>query len=350
MTDITTAAPPLTRRQAREIERRTGERPVATPFSAAPAPAAPVARIAPAAPAVYDTARIEPNDKLALVSVLPTEVIDRVAERPAPAAAPALVADSAFVRSTSVRAPRPVALVARARRRTTVGFGVAASAAVLATAAIAVPGLGVAEGDQSASQGALVTGDTVAEGDSAAAQAAGAQADTATVPAPAADLVAAPEEAPQLSDLSVTSFGADEVEEVAVETASTGDDSAASGEAGATTSTNGGGDLSGIGAIAQSMMGGGAGWLCTDFTAAVYAEVGIDLPGLLVSGQAAGGTQTSNPQVGDLVVFNSGHIGIYAGGNMMWDNPGYASPNVGWQNVHRSMDVIGSGYYFVTYR
>ncbi|KAB1650500.1 hypothetical protein F8O04_03975 [Pseudoclavibacter endophyticus] len=96
------------------------------------------------------------------------------------------------------------------------------------------------------------------------------------------------------------------------------------------------------------MMGGGAGWACDEFTQAVYAQAGISLP-RGVSAQAAGGTQTSNPQVGDLVVF-SGHIGIYAGGNMMWDNPGYASSYVGWQNVYRSMDVIPGGYYFVTYR
>ena len=77
---------------------------------------------------------------------------------------------------------------------------------------------------------------------------------------------------------------------------------------------------------------------------------GIDLPGNVVSAQAAGGVQTNDPQVGDLVVFYSGHIGIYAGGGMMWDNPGYESSVVGWQNVYRSIDVIGSGYYFVTYR
>ncbi|GGA62694.1 hypothetical protein GCM10011490_11420 [Pseudoclavibacter endophyticus] len=336
MTDITTAAPPLTRRQAREIERRTGERPVALPASAAAASGASTARTT-AVASVYDTGRIEPNDKLALVSVLPTEVIDRVAATPKAAdvsSAPANGAESAFMRGTSVRAPRPASLVARTRRRSAVGLGVAASAAVLATTAIALPG--VVSAQQGSAQAALVSGDDVA----GQAGAGVTDAQTAIAPAPMVDLVAAPETAPDRGDLAVTSFSADAVEEAVIETAGAAADGASSG----------GGDVSGIGAIAASMVGGGSGWLCTEFTAAVYAEVGIELPGLLVSGQAAGGTQTSDPQVGDLVIFNSGHIGIYAGGGMMWDNPGYASPTVGWQNVHRSMDVIGSGYYFVTYR
>ncbi|MDO5053607.1 MAG: NlpC/P60 family protein, partial [Pseudoclavibacter sp.] len=111
-----------------------------------------------------------------------------------------------------------------------------------------------------------------------------------------------------------------------------------------------GGSLDGVAGIAESMMGGGSGWLCTDFTRAVYAEMGIQLPAGPVSAQAAGGTQTSDPQVGDLVIFTSGHVGIYAGGGMMWDNPGEYSSYVGWQNVYRSIDVIGSEYYYVTYR
>lgn len=333
MTDITPVAPPLTRRQAREIERRTGQRPIAQPVAAALAPMI-ATSVAPApATTVFDTGRIEPNERLALVSVLPTEIIERVVTHPAPVATHASVEGttaSAFGRPASIRAARPVALVARARRRTVAGLGVAASAAVLATAVVAVPG-GLGAVDQQASQAALVTADGIADTEPAQLDAETATATAETV------LVAAPEVAADRGQYSVASFDAEAVEELVVA------DSAAP-------ATAGGADVSGIGAIADSMVGGGAGWLCTDFTRAVYAEAGIDLPGNVVSAQAAGGTQTDDPQVGDLVVFTSGHIGIYAGGGMMWDNPGFESSVVGWQNVYRSIDVIGSGYYFVTYR
>lgn len=347
MTDNITSAPPLTRREAREIERKTGQRPIARPV----APSAALAPVPAAAqPSVFDTARIEPNDKLALVSVMPTEVIDRVAvKRESLAPEVTTGAAGAFARPTSIRAAKPAALVTRARRRTTVGLGVAASAAVLATAAVAAPGaLGGQDDQQQASQASLVTNDDVVV-DEPNVPAAG-QSQTATVPA--ADLVAAPEVAPDRAEYTVTSFEPGDLEEATTTIADTSADTATDSTDGETptASGSGGADLSGIGAIADSMVGGGSGWLCTDFTRAVYAEAGIDLPGNVVSAQAAGGTQTSDPQVGDLVVFNSGHIGIYAGGGMMWDNPGYPSSNVGWQNVHRSIDVIGSSYYFVTYR
>lgn len=323
MTDTTTVAPPLTRRQAREIERRTGHRPIATPapvtLTAAP--------LAAPAPTVFDTGRIERNEHLALVSVLPTEIIERVA---GPVAATTTETEAADApRFASVRAARPLALVARSRRRTAAGLGIAASAAVLATAAVAVPGA-IGDGDQAA-QASLVTADGIAE--APAPESLGTEAEAVTA---SQSLVAAPEVATDRGEYSVASFDVEAVEEVVVTTSSV--------------SSGAGADLSGIGAIAESMLGGGAGWLCTDFTRAVYAEAGIDLPGNVVSAQAAGGVETSDPQVGDLVVFYSGHIGIYAGGGMMWDNPGFESSVVGWQNVHRSIDVIGSGYYFVTYR
>lgn len=70
---------------------------------------------------------------------------------------------------------------------------------------------------------------------------------------------------------------------------------------------------------------------------------GIDIP-RTVSGQQAAGTQVSNPQAGDLVVFNGGtHVGIYIGGGQMVDalNP---SEHVGERSVSY---VSGSvdGYY-----
>lgn len=70
---------------------------------------------------------------------------------------------------------------------------------------------------------------------------------------------------------------------------------------------------------------------------------GIDIP-RTVAGQQAAGTQVSNPQAGDLVVFNGGtHVGIYIGNGQMVDalNP---SEHVGERSVSY---VSGSvdGYY-----
>lgn len=364
MTENASTNAPLTRREARAIERRTGRR-ISTGSIAAVSlnlEPAPEGVVAPSFE--HDTAEIKRNPDSSLVSVFPTEVIGRVADK-MPATTNEAGDDlegSAFARPISIRAARPAALVARTRRRTALGLGVAASAAVLATAVVAVPG-GLGQQNQvgqDAAQASLVKPDE--------AGATEAQADTASQTAGATesvDLVAAPAAAPDRAEYAVTAFEPAEVAEVVEEVEAPAEDTSSDGGSTDTGSSdagqgggqapppadNGGGnhDTSSIAGIAQSMLGGGAGWACTDFTAAVYAQAGITLSGG-VSSQAAGGTQTSNPQVGDLVVFSSGHIGIYAGGGMMWDNPGYASSYTGWQNVYRSMDVIGSSYYFVTYR
>lgn len=387
MTDFAPTTTPLTRREAREIERRTGRRAVAGAVAPVALSLDTPGRGLELPNFVHDTAEILRNDDTAVVSVLPTEVISRAAAR----AAGVPVVDStanvsaldsagdaevpaAFARPVSIRAARPSALVARSRRRAVVGLGVAASAAVLASAAVAVPGAVAEQSQQQAGQAALVTADVVADGS------AQVDAPAAEAAVPTANLVAAPESATDRGQYAVTSFDAGTVEEVVVTpeptpestsdsstggstgsssgSSSSGSSSSGSSSSGSSSSGSsnggsgytGGGDTSGIAGIAQSMMGGGSGWLCTDFTRAVYAQAGITLPGGGVSSQAAGGTQTSNPQVGDLVIFSSGHVGIYAGGDMMWDNPGFNSSYVGWQNVYRSMSVIGSSYYFVTYR
>ncbi|MFP5347665.1 MAG: C40 family peptidase [Actinomycetes bacterium] len=64
-----------------------------------------------------------------------------------------------------------------------------------------------------------------------------------------------------------------------------------------------------------------AGFDCSGYTQYVYAQVGISLPHSS-GGQAAGGRRISAAQAqpGDLV-YTPGHIGIYAGGNMMYDAP-----------------------------
>jgi peptidoglycan DL-endopeptidase CwlO len=64
-----------------------------------------------------------------------------------------------------------------------------------------------------------------------------------------------------------------------------------------------------------------AGFDCSGYTQYVYAQAGISLP--RTSGaQAAAGRRVSASEArpGDLV-YTPGHVGIYAGGNMMYDSP-----------------------------
>ena len=135
MENFTNATAPLTRRQAREIERRTGQRPVATVGVAgvsAPVIEASVAEInsapsvlAASAPFVHDTAHIERNELGALVSVLPTTTaLPQVAGDEAEAKlAEVIEIPEAFTgRSVSIRAAKPAALVTRQRRRTAGSF------------------------------------------------------------------------------------------------------------------------------------------------------------------------------------------------------------------------------------
>ena len=353
MTENATPAVPLTRREARAIERRTGQRAIAGGV----APAAVDLPAAPALSFVHDTAEIERNTATALVSVLPTEVLDRVA---APVADAAVETPASFARPVSIRASRSAALVARGRRRAAAGLGIAATAAALATAAIALPSAQASSQQQAdqAAQASLLSAANVGDGTTQTDQIVDAEA----APVAVAPAVAAQESASDRGQYTVTSFEIGELEatpEPVAPTTSTGG-SSSSGSSSSTSSTGssgGGGSYTptsvgsgDIQAAAQSLIGGGSGWLCTDFTRAAYAAAGISLPGGGVSSQAAGGRQTSEPQVGDLVVFPGEHVGIYAGGNMMWDNPGFNSSYVGWQNVHRPITNVGSNFYFVTYR
>ncbi|MGJ0383715.1 C40 family peptidase [Paenarthrobacter nicotinovorans] len=62
-------------------------------------------------------------------------------------------------------------------------------------------------------------------------------------------------------------------------------------------------------------------WDCSGFVQWIYRQVGIELPRVE---QWRVGRMTANPQIGDLVVqnpqgpFNWGHVGIYAGNEMMY--------------------------------
>lgn len=341
MTQTTITTAPLTRRQAREIERRTGRRPVAV---------APVAEVSEApANTLHDTAWIERNPELSLVSVFPTEVIGRIsAEAPLVHAAAASDEAAAFVRPVSIRAARPAALIARNRRRSAAGVAGAAAAAALATAAIALPAVADDQQAAQAQRAALLTvqpNETQAESQTQPTAEQFAQAlDQAAPQAPA---VAAPESTSERTQYSVATISADVVAEAVVpepvysqdgvtQTDGTGQAQTATSEGAvtsggtntsgytATAATSGGGysiDVSSIVATAQSYVGTGHGWACDYFVQQVFAQHGISLP-RGVSAQAALGTPTSNPQPGDLVVWPGEHIGIYAGNGYVFDNPG----------------------------
>lgn len=64
------------------------------------------------------------------------------------------------------------------------------------------------------------------------------------------------------------------------------------------------------------------GFDCSGFTQFVFSKVGISLP-RTAEQQRQAATPVSSPQPGDLVFFGSpaNHVGIYAGGGMMWDSP-----------------------------
>jgi cell wall-associated NlpC family hydrolase len=64
------------------------------------------------------------------------------------------------------------------------------------------------------------------------------------------------------------------------------------------------------------------GFDCSGFTSWVFGKVGISLP-RTAEQQRQAATPVSDPQPGDLVFFGAPayHVGIYAGGGMMWDSP-----------------------------
>lgn len=328
--DTTTIAP-LTRREAREIERQTGRRPVAG--AVAPTELTLTAAVDVPMNFVEDTSRIERNDVADLVSVVPTEIIDRIAG-PSLVKAEVEQTDVADIpeafrgRAVSVRAARPASLVARARRRRATGLAIAASAAALATAGAVLPGALGGVSEQNSSAASLAS---AAE----AAQAPVVDADVPETVAPVADLVAAPEQA--AGDASfVVSFSADEVSEaVPTTSSSSGEVSTGSSTEGGTSNAGGGGGYGagygeGVISTAASMVGSGSGWTCDKFVREVFAANGISV-GVGVSGIASQATfitsDESQAQPGDLLVWPGEHIGIAAGGGMMYDNPGDGREN-----------------------
>lgn len=308
---------PLTRRQAREIERRTGVRPIAV------APAAPAEHIqlaeASAAAIRHDTGFIERNDVAELRSVVPTEVFDREEL-------------SSFVnRGLTIRAQKPAALVAKQRRRNVVTVAAAASVAAVASTGLLVP---LAQGQSNEAHQADLA---------AAAKAQDAEAADVVVAKPevervVTEVVEAPVEAFDRTD--VASFDS-EVEAATVTQAATttNNTQASNGNSSSTSQVNSpvaipaDGSTLGI-AVA---LGSGASYVfgaegpgaydCSGLVKVALAQRGISVPHS-VSGIAAMATPISaaEAQPGDLVVVPGTHIGIYAGGGQQFSA---MSPSMG---------------------
>lgn len=318
MDNTTQNGAPLTRRQAREIERRTGVRPVASAE-----PGSSFRR--------EDTGRIERNEMTAILSVLPTELINQLSEPAAEAP-----------RGLTVRAARPAALIAQRRRRTAGGF--AAAASVTALAAVGLTSV--------AGQGAVVA-DTQHQADLLSAvnsQVSGATADAATQAAEeqqAEETAAAAAPAAESAEATeVESFDASAVASAAVAvpapepeatttdasasaSTSTGDSSAGATEASASAPSAPAPAATGnvqqtILAYAQSQVGT-SGIDCTDFVQNALAAAGLTTSrfdggydygpmGFAVFGTAI---DPSQAQPGDLLL-KEGHVGIYAGNGMAY--------------------------------
>lgn len=235
MTDTTTVAPPLTRRQAREIERRTGVRPVAVTASVAPlalatpavTPAQSAAladdirsRLAIATEATRARVRQEQAAPRTTVTTLPlrdelASDLSTTAElaRDALVGVPAAFGGPETVRATSVRAAKPIALVRRQRRMRGAGLAFAASAAAFATVGAVAPGVGVLP---DAAQASLVNADTVTDPAPASNPDVGVDAATGNEGGVStANLVAAPDAAVDRGQYSVTTVSAEGLASVA---------------------------------------------------------------------------------------------------------------------------------------
>lgn len=345
-----TGTAPLTRRQAREIERRTGVRPV---VSLAPSYGS------------KDTGEIERNEMDALVSVLPTELVDRVA---APIAHDEVEIPAAFdARGLTIRAARPAALVAQRRRRVAGGFAAAASVTALAAAGLTTiggQGVEVAAADHQANLLSATTPDSTdlpTEAEESAEVAAPAPIevdanstsiqsfDASVVQAAATEVVV---EAPVEETVPSESSDSDYSDSSSSESTGSGSSSSSSNSGSSSSTTASYSAPSAVGSsiaetakswVGQGMYGHGttpAAWDCSGFILYVHAQHGISLP-WGVSSQVAMGSVVSDPQPGDLVIFGNGyHAGIYIGGGQMVHSPDYG----------RSIEVGGiswDSHYFV---
>ena len=99
-----------------------------------------------------------------------------------------------------------------------------------------------------------------------------------------------------------------------------------------------------VAAVAMSLVGSKAnsgsaatnptnGFDCSGFTQYVHRQVGKSIPRTTWA-QWSAGTPVSTPTAGDVIVMTSGsHVGIYMGGGMIVDSPGYAGAKVQYRPV-----------------
>jgi cell wall-associated NlpC family hydrolase len=84
-----------------------------------------------------------------------------------------------------------------------------------------------------------------------------------------------------------------------------------------------------------------SGFDCSGFTSYVFRQIGISLPRTAHEQQSAV-HRVSSPVPGDLVFFGSpaSHVGIYAGGGMMWDSP-HSGSSVGLHTIYGGVSGYG---------
>lgn len=292
MTNTQTTAP-LTRRQAREIERRTGVRPIAQ--------AAPVEIEQPAAAFRHDTGRIERNALAQITSVVPTEVFDRqdfgkqLAE---------LAEAQNTERGMTIRAAVPAALVAKRRRRTAVSFAAAASAAAVLSTGVLIP---AAQSNQAADAHAADLAAATAEQEQAVAEAAPAEPAAEQV---ITEVVEAPAEASDRGDIASFDGGVTE----AASSASTESDNSNSD------ASNTGASQTNYNTPIGSSMGNPYDInQCTGWAFERRMQLGTTLTGIwgnanqwAYGAQSAGYSVDNNPSRGAVLVSQSGSMGHVA--------------------------------------
>ncbi len=294
---------PLTRRQAREIERRTGVRPIAK---------------APSSAFVKDTGKIERNEVETLISAVPTEILEKAAA-PVVAETEDAVADEQG-RSLTIRAAVPAALVAQRRRRAAGSFAAAASVTALAAAGFsslaAANNVDVAAADHSAN---LVS----------AASSKDAAANSVALKAPSVDAKALVADAEKLAP--VESFDAESIAMAAELDApepvtSNGGGEEADGEGG---NADNGSNISipATGDVQEAIVAGAMAQLgisgldCTDMVQNALAAAGLTTSrfdggydmGVESFYQFGTVIPASQAQPGDIMISPGNHVAIYIG-------------------------------------
>ena len=334
-----TADAPLTRRQAREIERRTGVRPVA------------------ALPAAtrHDTGEIDRNELTALVSVLPTELIQRLA---APAADEAHELPAAFDgRGLTVRAAVPASLAAARRRRRAGALAAAASVTAITSVGLASAGNGAVAAD--AHQANLITAAAPVEADAAvvdtaeqtesiapAAEVAVDEASSVIERVDADSLFGVAGQAPVVAEPAVAAVESSSAA-TSTESAGTGDSGSAPAPAAAAAAPagyNAAGPLAGA-IVAAAYAQIGTTQDCTDMVQNALAAVGLTTRrdqggydyGISTFEQHGYRVSPDQAQPGDILIKYGYHVAIYVG-----DGVNHLAVHGGWNGD--ADDTVESSY------